>query len=89
LPASTTESHKYEETEPNKYGKRFLEVGIAAEYVGTDPMHFEDFKPYVLTAQLAPYLPPPFQGSGLVPTIVLFKWEALWLWAIIRWNVPR
>lgn len=57
-------SYPYTWTEPNKFGKRFLEVGIVPQkYVGTDPMQFEDFQPYVLTAQLAPYLPPPFQGS--------------------------
>ena len=37
-------------------------------------MQFEDFQPYVLTAQLAPYLPPPFKGRDLIPTIVLFNW---------------
>ncbi|MBV9129001.1 MAG: hypothetical protein JO298_01275, partial [Verrucomicrobia bacterium] len=62
-------SYPYTWTEPNKYGKRFLEVGIVPQtYVGTDPTQFEDFLPYVLTAQLAPYLPPPFKGRAVVPT---------------------
>ena len=47
-------SYPYTWTEPNKYGKRFIEVGLVPEkYVGTDPMQFEDLRPYVLTAQLA------------------------------------
>ena len=65
-------SYPYTWTEPNKYGKRFIEVGIVPQsYVGTDPMQFEDFQPYVLTAQLAPYLPEPFRGKPLAPTGVL------------------
>ena len=83
-------SYPYTWTEPNKFGKRFLEVGIVPQkYVGTDPMQFEDFQPYVLTAQLAPYLPPPFKGRDLVPTIVLFKWvnEALLETALKKLNL--
>jgi hypothetical protein len=39
-------SYPYTWTEPNKYGKRFLQVGIVPQtYVGTDPMQFEDFQP--------------------------------------------
>lgn len=65
-------SYPYTWTEPNKYGKRFIEVGIVPQsYVGTDPKQFEDFQPYVLTAQLAPYLPEPFKGKAIVPTPVL------------------
>jgi hypothetical protein len=62
-------SYPYTWTEPNKYGKRFIEVGIVPQsYVGTDPMQFEDFQPYVLTSQLAPYLPEPFKGRPTAPT---------------------
>ena len=44
-------SYPYTWTEPNKYGKRFLEVGLVPEsYVGTDRMQFEDIRPYVQTA---------------------------------------
>jgi len=65
-------SYPYIWTEPNKYGKRFIEVGIVPQkYVGTDPMQFEDFLPFVLTAQLAPYLPGPFKDKPLAPTPVL------------------
>jgi hypothetical protein len=61
-------SYPYTWTEPNKYGKRFLEVGLVPEtYVGTDPMQFEDLRPYAMTAQLAPNLPGPLKNKTLVP----------------------
>jgi hypothetical protein len=61
-------SYPYTWTAPNKYGKRFLEVGLVPqEYVGTDPMQFKDLRPYALTAQLAPYLPGPLRDKSLVP----------------------
>jgi hypothetical protein len=66
-------SYPYTWTEPNKYGKRFIAVGVVPQaYVGTDPMQFEDFQPYVLTEQLAPYLPEPFKGKPVAPTPVVF-----------------
>ncbi len=66
-------SYPYTWTEPNKYGKRFIEVGlIPQKYVGTDPMQFEDLRPYAITGQLSPYLPPPFHGKDLVPTGALY-----------------
>jgi hypothetical protein len=65
-------SYPYTWTEPNKYGKRFIEVGIVPQsYVGTDPMQFEDFQPYVLTKQLAPYLPEPFKNEPIAPALVV------------------
>jgi hypothetical protein len=73
-------SYPYTWTEPNKYGKRFIEVGIVPQkYVGTDPMQFEDFLPFVLTAQLAPYLPGPFKDKPLAPTPVLSEVAGLGL----------
>ena len=61
-------SYPYTWTAPNKYGKRFLEVGLVPEsYVGTDPMQFEDVRPYVQTAHLAPYLPGPLKDKPLIP----------------------
>jgi hypothetical protein len=61
-------SYPYTWTEPNKYGKRFLEVGLVPEsYVGTDRMQFEDVRPYVQTAHLAPYLPGPLKDKALIP----------------------
>jgi hypothetical protein len=61
-------SYPYTWTEPNEYGKRFLEVGLVPEsYVGTDRMQFEDVRPYVQTAHLAPYLPGPLKDKTLIP----------------------
>jgi hypothetical protein len=66
-------SYPYTWTEPNKYGKRFLEVGLVPEsYVGTDRMQFEDVRPYVQTAQLAPYLPGPLKDKTLIPGAYLY-----------------
>jgi hypothetical protein len=59
----------YTWTAPNKYGKRFLQVGLVpVEHVGTDPDQFEDLRPYAFTRQLAPYVLPPLEGQELVPT---------------------
>lgn len=66
-------SYPYTWTEPNKYGKRFIEVGIVPQkYVGTDPMQFEDLRPYALTAQLGPNLPGPLKDKNLLPTGSLY-----------------
>jgi hypothetical protein len=66
-------SYPYTWTEPNKYGKRFLEVGLVPEsYVGTDRMQFEDIRPLVQTAHLAPYLPGPLKDKPLVPGGALY-----------------
>ena len=64
----------YTWTAANKYGKRYVEVGLVPEsYVGTDPNQFEDLRPYALTRQLAPYVIPPFQGKDIVPTGALYR----------------
>ena len=40
--ASCHNAWPYTWTEPNKYGKRFIEVGLVPQkYVGTDPGQFE------------------------------------------------
>ena len=63
----------YTWTEANKYGKRFVQVGLVPQkYVGTDPNQFEDIRPYALTRQLAPYLPGAFKGEPLVPAGVVY-----------------
>lgn len=66
-------SYPYTWTAPNKYGKRFVQVGIVPQtYVGTDPMQFEDLRPYSLTGQLAPNLPGPLKDKNLLPTGSLY-----------------
>jgi len=71
--ASCHNSYPYTWTAPNKYGKRFIEVGLIPEkYVGTDPGQFIDIKPYALTRQLSSQLPPPLKDKELVPTGELY-----------------
>ena len=59
----------YTWTEPNKYGKRFVLVGLIPQsYVGTDPNQFETVREYAITRQLSPYMPGPFKDKDLAPT---------------------
>ncbi len=63
----------YTWTEPNKYGKRFVRVGLIPQTdVGTDPGQFEDLRPYAITGQLSGQLPPPYQGKQILPTGVVY-----------------
>jgi hypothetical protein len=63
----------YAWTEPNKYGKRFVLVGLVPQtYVGTDPGQFRDLRPFAITGQLSDYLPPPFRGKDIIPTGALY-----------------
>ena len=63
----------YTWTQPNKYGKRWIEVGVVPQpYVGTDHGQFDDLRPYAITAQLAPYLEPPFKDKAIIPTGYLY-----------------
>jgi hypothetical protein len=64
----------YTWTEPNKYGKRFVRVGLIPQtMVGTDPSQFQDLRPYAITAQLSAYLPPPYKGKEMIPTGALYR----------------
>ncbi len=66
-------SYPYTWTAANRYGKRFIEVGLVPEkYVGTDPGQFDDLRPYALTAQLGAWLPGPYKGAKIVPTGLLY-----------------
>jgi hypothetical protein len=63
----------YTWTEPNKYGKRFVRVGLVPQSdVGTDPGQFDDLRPDAITGQLSSQLPPPYQGKETIPTGVLY-----------------
>jgi len=67
--ASCHNAWPYTWTEPNKYGKRFVLVGLVPQtYVGTDPGQFNDLRPFAITGQLSDYLPPPLQGKEIIPT---------------------
>jgi hypothetical protein len=64
----------YAWTEPNKYGKSFVRVGLVPQtLVGTDPGQFTDLKQYAITAQLSGSLPPPFKGKEMIPTGALYR----------------
>jgi len=66
-------SWPYVWSEPNKYGKRFVLVGLVAQsYVGTDPGQFRDLRPFAITGQLSNYLPGELRGKDLVPTGELY-----------------
>ena len=63
----------YTWTEPNKYGKQFVLVGLIPQsYVGTDPGQFETARDYTLTEHLSPYMPGPFKDKAVVPTVVMY-----------------
>ena len=65
-------AYPYTWTAPNKYGKRFIQVGIVPQsYVGTDPAQIERTQAYALTGHLAAYLPEPYKNQPIVPTAVL------------------
>jgi hypothetical protein len=63
----------YTWTEPNKYGKRFILVGLVPQtYVGTDRTQFEAARPFSFTGAVGNYLPPQFRGKPMLPTELLF-----------------
>ncbi len=71
--ASCHNKWPYTWTEANKYGKRWIEVGLVPQtYVGTDPGQFEDLRPYAMTKQLAAYMGGPFKDDPIIPTGVLY-----------------
>jgi cytochrome c2 len=58
----------YTWSEPNKYGKRFVLVGLVPQsYVGTDHTQAEAVRPFAVTGQLSNYLPPALRGKDAVP----------------------
>jgi hypothetical protein len=58
----------YRWTEPNTFGKRFVEVGLVPQtYVGTDSAQFQAIRPFSITGHLSNYLPPGFRGTEVVP----------------------
>jgi hypothetical protein len=64
----------YKWTEPNKYGKRFILVGLVPQsYVGTDQTQVEAVRSFAITGQLGDYLPQEFRGKDAVPMEVFFR----------------
>ena len=61
----------YRWTEPNRYGKRFVLVGLVPQtYVGTDRTQTRTLRPFAITGQLSKYLPSEFRDRDLLPTEV-------------------
>src|SRR5271170_4815779 len=67
--ASCHNSYPYTWTAPNKYGVRFLEVGLVPKtYMGTDMQQTVVVSEFAYTGQLSLYLPPPDKGKAVVLT---------------------
>jgi hypothetical protein len=62
----------YRWTEPNKYGKRYILVGLPPQtYVGTDKSQFETLSPFSIAPELSKFLsklPPESRGEPLLPS---------------------
>jgi cytochrome c553 len=66
--ASCHNAWPYTWSEPNKFGKRFVLVGIVPQtYVGTDPAQFESLRPLYMTGPLVDKIAPPLRGKELLP----------------------
>jgi hypothetical protein len=56
----------YRWTEPNKYGKRFVLVGLTPHsYLGTEPQAFA-IRPFAITGELSKFLPQEFRGKPML-----------------------
>lgn len=57
----------YRWTEPNKFGKRFVLVGLVPQsYVGTDATQAAAIRPFAITGALSNYLPGELRGKAVV-----------------------
>lgn len=66
--ASCHNAWPYRWSEPNKYGKRFVLVGLVPQsYMGTDRAQSEAIRPFAVTGQFSNSLPPQFRGKYVVP----------------------
>jgi hypothetical protein len=69
--ASCHNAWPYRWTEPNKYGKRFILVGLTPEsYVGTEPQFFT-LRPFAITGELSKFFPPEFRDKPIMEPFVL------------------
>jgi mono/diheme cytochrome c family protein len=68
--ASCHNAWPYRWTDPNKFGKRFVLVGLTpVSYVGTDATQTEVIRPFAITGNLSDSLPGELRGKAVVPTI--------------------
>ncbi len=71
--ASCHNAWPYTWTEPNKYGKSYIKVGLVPQdYVGTESQ-VKYFRPFTLTSHLSDQMPPPYRGQAVIPTSVFFN----------------
>jgi hypothetical protein len=67
--ASCHNAWPYRWTEPNKFGKRFVLVGLTpVSYVGTDATQTEVLRPFAITGNLSDSRPGELRGKAVVPT---------------------
>jgi hypothetical protein len=67
--ASCHNAWPYRWTEPNKYGKRFVLVGLTPQtYVGTERQLV--LRPLAITGELSKFLPPEFRDRPLLPPFI-------------------
>ena len=68
LCASCHNAWPYRWTEANKYGKRFVLVGLTPQsYVGTDKTQSEAVRPFAITGPLSDALPGELKGKAVLP----------------------
>jgi len=68
--ASCHNAWPYRWTEPNKYGKRFILVGLTPQsHVGTEPQLFT-LRPLAITGELSKFLPPEFRDKPLLEPFI-------------------
>jgi hypothetical protein len=71
--ASCHNAWPYRWTEANKYGKRFILVGLTPQsYVGTDTTQSKTLRPFAITGSLSDQLPGELRGKAVLP-LVEFK----------------
>jgi hypothetical protein len=85
--ASCHNAWPYRWTEANKYGKRFVLVGLVPQtYVGTDRTQSEAARPFAIPGDVGKYFPPQFRDKDVLPNRVYF----LLLWnAVIETAVKK
>ena len=60
----------YRWTEPNKYGKSFILVGLTPQsYVGTDATQAAAIRPFAITGPLSDNLPGDLRGKQVLPSV--------------------
>ncbi len=70
LCASCHNAWPYRWTDANKYGKRFILVGLTPQsYVGTEPQLFT-LRPLAITGELSKFLPPEFRDKPLLEPFI-------------------